>query len=164
MHQLQKSRLKMGYVGQEPKLLEGGVLENIGFGLTYDDISYDSVCRVLELAGLSEVLGALSKEELSDFDCKNLSGGEKQRVAIARALYAKADVLLLDEPSSALDRFNTSLLKDVLLQLKPDIAIVLVTHDRSLMEIADRFAVVSQCGVTEYDLLDGLNIDRLSSQ
>ena len=130
---------KIGIIFQEPRLLPWlSVAHNIGFGL-YDlpaDIRRERIARALDRVGLADKAGAWPRE---------LSGGQAQRVAIARALVRQPEVLLLDEPFSALDAFTRRDLQDHLLDLWADTrpTLILVTHDvDEAVVLADRVLVM----------------------
>lgn len=113
---------EVAFVFQEPRLMPWLTVEqNIGFS---DDNRYDKawVTQLIEEVGLKGFAQALPKA---------LSGGMAQRVAIARGLYSRPQVLLLDEPFSAVDAFTRMKLQDLLLSLARihDISLLLVTHD-----------------------------------
>jgi sulfonate transport system ATP-binding protein len=130
---------KIGIIFQEPRLLPWlSVADNIGFGLgdfpkrERDDRAAVALARV----GLVEKAKAWPRE---------LSGGQAQRVAIARALVPQPEVLLLDEPFSALDAFTRRDLQDHLLDLWADTrpTLLLVTHDvDEAVVLADRVLVM----------------------
>ncbi len=130
---------KIGIVFQEPRLLPWlTVADNIAFGLS--DVSAaereNKVKQALARVGLSDKAGAWPRE---------LSGGQAQRVAIARALVPRPEVLLLDEPFSALDAFTRADLQDHLLDLWADTrpTLILVTHDvDEAVVLADRVMVM----------------------
>ena len=130
---------KVGIIFQEPRLLPWlTVADNIGFGLSELPAAErrDRVARALERVGLTEKAKVWPRE---------LSGGQAQRVAIARALVAQPEVLLLDEPFSALDAFTRKDLQDHLLDLWADTrpTLVLVTHDvEEAVVLADRVLVM----------------------
>ena len=116
---------KIGLIFQEPRLLPWlTVAENVAFGLSHlPSKERDTrVAEVLSQVGLAEYGRRWPKE---------LSGGQGQRVAIARALVTKPDVLLLDEPFSALDAFTRAELQQHLVELwrKSRPTLILVTHD-----------------------------------
>jgi ABC-type nitrate/sulfonate/bicarbonate transport system ATPase subunit len=93
-----------------------------------------------------EIMAVLGIEELALRRSDELSGGEQQRVAIARAVAAEPDVLLLDEPFSALDVATRAALQEWLVEHRDDLAptVVLVTHDLSeALYVADRIALLS---------------------
>ncbi|SFA87342.1 sulfonate transport system ATP-binding protein [Pseudomonas sp. NFIX10] len=126
----------LAFVFQEPRLMPWlTVQQNIGFS---DDDDYDKawVAQLIEEVGLTGFADALPKA---------LSGGMAQRVAIARGLYARPQVLLLDEPFSAVDAFTRMKLQDLLLQLaeRHGIALLLVTHDvDEALYLSDRVLVM----------------------
>jgi sulfonate transport system ATP-binding protein len=130
---------KIGIIFQEPRLLPWlSVADNIGFGLSGLPASErrERVARALDRVGLTDKANAWPRE---------LSGGQAQRVAIARALVPQPEVLLLDEPFSALDAFTRRDLQDHLLDLWADTrpTLVLVTHDvDEAVVLADRVLVM----------------------
>ena len=130
---------KIGIIFQEPRLLPWlTVADNIGFGIEGRPKSErrERVAFALDRVGLSDKAKVWPRE---------LSGGQAQRVAIARALVPRPQVLLLDEPFSALDAFTRVDLQDHLLnlwaELKP--TLVVVTHDvEEAIVLADRIVVM----------------------
>jgi len=126
----------LAFVFQEPRLMPWLTVEqNIGFS---DDGQYDKtwVAQLIEEVGLAGFADALPKA---------LSGGMAQRVAIARGLYSRPQVLLLDEPFSAVDAFTRMKLQELLLQLaeRHAIALLLVTHDvDEALYLSDRVLVM----------------------
>jgi sulfonate transport system ATP-binding protein len=130
---------KIGIIFQEPRLLPWlSVADNIGFGLGDRPRSERDarVAAALAKVGLADKAKAWPRE---------LSGGQAQRVAIARALVPRPEVLLLDEPFSALDAFTRRDLQDHLLDLWADTrpTLILVTHDvDEAVVLADRVLVM----------------------
>jgi sulfonate transport system ATP-binding protein len=130
---------KIGIVFQEPRLLPWlTVADNVGFGLADrpDAERKRRVADALERVGLTEKASGWPRE---------LSGGQAQRVAIARALVPRPQVLLLDEPFSALDAFTRADLQDHLLALWADLrpTLIVVTHDvDESIVLADRVVVM----------------------
>jgi len=130
---------KIGIIFQEPRLLPWlTVAGNVGFGLAHLSGSErkEQVARALDRVGLTDKADVWPRE---------LSGGQAQRVAIARALVPRPEVLLLDEPFSALDAFTRVDLQDHLLDLWADSkpTLILVTHDvEEAIVLADRIFVM----------------------
>jgi sulfonate transport system ATP-binding protein len=130
---------KIGMIFQEPRLLPWlTVAGNVGFGLAADNAALrrEKVARALARVGLTDKADAWPRE---------LSVGQAQRVAIARALVPRPEVLLLDEPFSALDAFTRADLQDHLLALWEDFrpTLVVVTHDvDEAVVLADRILVM----------------------
>jgi sulfonate transport system ATP-binding protein len=137
--QIRAPHEKIGIIFQEPRLLPWlKVADNVGFGLS-DRPKSERARRVkaaLDRVGLSDKAAVWPRE---------LSGGQAQRVAIARALVPRPEVLLLDEPFSALDAFTRADLQDHLLDLWADAkpTLILVTHDvDEAIVLADRVMVM----------------------
>ncbi len=134
-----KPHEKIGIIFQEPRLLPWlSVADNVGFGLAGTPAAKRRaiVARALTRVGLPDKAGVWPRE---------LSGGQAQRVAIARALVPRPEVLLLDEPFSALDAFTRADLQDHLLTLWADSqpTLVMVTHDvDEAVTLADRIFVM----------------------
>ncbi|VIO80826.1 Aliphatic sulfonates import ATP-binding protein SsuB [Bradyrhizobium ivorense] len=130
---------KIGIIFQEPRLLPWlTVADNIGFGLADlpAEVRRERIAAALARVGLADKANAWPRE---------LSGGQAQRVAIARALVPQPEVLLLDEPFSALDAFTRRDLQDHLLDLWADTrpTLILVTHDvDEAVVLADRVLVM----------------------
>jgi phosphate transport system ATP-binding protein len=104
------------------------------------------VHSALERAGLFEEV----KDNL-DHPALKLSGGQQQRLCIARALVAEPEVLLLDEPCSALDPQSTQVIEDLIVKLRDDVAIVIVTHNlQQAYRIADHVAFMYLGELVEY--------------
>jgi sulfonate transport system ATP-binding protein len=134
-----KPHEKIGIIFQEPRLLPWlTVADNVGFGLEDRPRAErnERVATALVRVGLTEKANMWPRE---------LSGGQAQRVAIARALVPQPQVLLLDEPFSALDAFTRADLQDHLLDLWADLrpTLILVTHDvDEAVVLADRIMVM----------------------
>ena len=130
---------QIGIVFQEPRLLPWlRVADNVGFGIEH----YPKQDKMKRVAGALERVGLREKARVWP---RELSGGQAQRVAIARALVPRPEVLLLDEPFSALDAFTRVDLQDHLLDLRADLkpTLVMVTHDvDEAIVLADRIMVM----------------------
>jgi sulfonate transport system ATP-binding protein len=130
---------KIGVIFQEPRLLPWlSVADNVGFGIVKlpKPEQQRRIAAALERVGLTDKAAMWPRE---------LSGGQAQRVAIARALVPRPEVLLLDEPFSALDAFTRADLQDHLLALWADVrpTLIHVTHDvDEAIVLADRVVVM----------------------
>ena len=122
-----KLRRLVGMVFQKPNPFPKSIYENVAYGLRINGHKGrldDSVEKSLRRAALwDEVKDKLQKSAYA------LSGGQQQRLCIARALAVDPEVLLLDEPCSALDPVNTAKIEELLFELKPSCTLVIVTHN-----------------------------------
>jgi phosphate transport system ATP-binding protein len=135
-------RRRIGMVFQKPNPFPKSIYDNIAFGLKVHGLKDDLDGRVesaLKQAALwDEVKTRLKRSALG------LSGGQQQRLCIARALAVEPDVILMDEPASALDPISTSRIEELLHDLKRNYTIVIVTHNmQQAARVADMTAFFS---------------------
>ena len=122
-------RLKVGMVFQRPNPFPKSIFDNVAYGPALNGLAArrdlpDIVERSLRRAALWDEV----KDRL-DAPGTSLSGGQQQRLCIARALANQPEVLLMDEPCSALDPIATQRIEELILELRRDYTIVLVTHN-----------------------------------
>ena len=138
-HNIDLIRLRstIGMVFQTPTPFPMSIYENIAYGLKLNGIKDKKILderveRALKHAALwEEVKDKLDKSAFS------LSGGQQQRLVIARALAVDPEILLFDEPTSALDPISTAKIEELIMNLKKDVTIIIVTHN---MQQAQRIA------------------------
>jgi phosphate transport system ATP-binding protein len=135
-------RKRIGMVFQKPNPFPKSIFDNVAYGLRLHgmkDNLNDRVEKALRQSGLwDEVHKRLKASALS------LSGGQQQRLCIARALAIEPDVVLMDEPASALDPIATQRIEDLVAELKNDYTIVIVTHNmQQAARVADMTAFFS---------------------
>ncbi len=120
-------RSRIGMVFQRPNPFPKSIYDNVAFGLRingYQGDEADAVEKSLRQAALWEEV----KDRLKD-SALELSGGQQQRLCIARALAVEPEVILMDEPASALDPIATMAIEDLIQELKQSYTIVIVTHN-----------------------------------
>jgi len=122
-------RQRVGMIFQKPTPFPMSVFDNVAYGLKISGIKNKTELEGrVETALKGSVLWNEVKDRLKD-SAMGLSGGQQQRLCIARAVALKPDVLLFDEPTSALDPISTAAIEELLLELKKDISIAIVTHN-----------------------------------
>jgi phosphate transport system ATP-binding protein len=135
-------RRRIGMVFQKPNPFPKSIYDNIAFGPRALGLKSNLDERV-EKALTGAALWDEVKDRLKD-NALGLSGGQQQRLCIARALAVEPDVILMDEPASALDPVSTSRIEDLIHELKPQYTIVIVTHNmQQAARVADMTAFFS---------------------
>jgi len=120
-------RSRIGMVFQKPNPFPKSIFQNVAFGLKVNGFSGD-LDEAVERSLIQAALWDEVKDRLND-SALTLSGGQQQRLCIARALAVEPDVILMDEPASALDPIATVAIEDLVRELKKDYTIVIVTHN-----------------------------------
>jgi len=132
-------RRRIGMVFQKPNPFPKSIYDNVAYGLRILGMKKDLDERV-EKALRSAALWDEVKDRLKD-SALGLSGGQQQRLCIARAIAVEPEVVLLDEPASALDPIATSAIEDLMHELKRDYTLVIVTHNmQQAARVADMTA------------------------
>ncbi|MER9135379.1 phosphate ABC transporter ATP-binding protein PstB [Mesorhizobium sp. M0047] len=122
-------RTKIGMVFQKPTPFPMSIYENIAFGIRlYEKLSKSEMDGRVEQALKRAALWTEVKDKL-DASGLSLSGGQQQRLCIARTVAVKPEVILLDEPASALDPLSTAKIEELIDELQADYTIVIVTHN-----------------------------------
>jgi phosphate transport system ATP-binding protein len=121
-------RAKIGMVFQKPTPFPMSIFDNIAFGIRlYESLPHGELVDRVESALRRAALWDEVKDKLKQSGL-GLSGGQQQRLCIARAIAVKPEVLLLDEPCSALDPISTQKVEELISELKTDYCIIMVTH------------------------------------
>lgn len=135
-------RSHLGYVSQDNYLFYGSIRDNIAFGAPYVD--GPAILSAANLAGVTDFV----KGHPAGFDWQvgergmNLSGGQRQAVTIARALLLDPEILVFDEPTSAMDNNAEAILRQRLMESMEDKTLLLFTHRTSLLQLVDRVIVM----------------------
>ena len=124
-----KLRSRIGMVFQKPTPFPMSIFDNIAYGLRLRGIKKKAeLTEMVENALKHAALWDEVKDKLYA-GANELSGGQQQRLVIARALAVEPDVLLFDEPTSALDPISTAKIEELVIELKKDVTIIIVTHN-----------------------------------
>lgn len=129
-------RSRIGMVFQKANPFPKSIYENINYGLVINDVPKADRPGIIENALRESYLWDEVKDELQK-PATRLSGGQQQRLCIARAVALRPEVILMDEPCSALDPLSTAKIEELIVKLKTDYTIVIVTHN---MQQAQRTA------------------------
>ncbi len=136
-------RRRIGMVFQKPNPFPKSIYDNVAYGPRVLKMKVDSMDDVVEqalrrAALWDEVSGKLKKSAMT------LSGGQQQRLCIARAIAVAPEVILMDEPCSALDPIATARIEDLMVELKRDYTIIIVTHNmQQAARVSDRTAFLT---------------------
>ena len=150
-------RKRVGMVFQNPNPFPMSIYDNIAYGPRTHGIKNKAKLDEIVERSLSQ---AAIWDELKDRLKKSalgLSGGQQQRLCIARALAVNPEVILMDEPTSALDPISTAKIEDLVLELKKEYTIIMVTHNmQQATRVSDRTAFFLLGEVVEYDRTEKL--------
>jgi len=144
-------RRKIGMVFQHPNPFPKSIYDNVAYGLRIQDET-ENLDEKVETALKRAALWDEVKDQL-DESALDLSGGQQQRLCIARAIAVDPEVILMDEPASALDPIATSKIEDLIEELAEEYTVVIVTHNmQQAARISDKTAVFLTGGeLVEYD-------------
>ena len=144
-------RKRVGMVFQKPNPFPMSVYDNIAYGpRTHGVHSKAQLDEIVETSLRQAAIWDEVKDRLKK-SALGLSGGQQQRLCIARALAVKPEVLLMDEPTSALDPISTSKIEDLVIELKKDFTIIMVTHNmQQAVRVSDKTAFFLLGEVIEY--------------
>ncbi|MEP4484673.1 MAG: phosphate ABC transporter ATP-binding protein PstB [Halioglobus sp.] len=150
-------RRRIGMVFQKPNPFPKSIYENVAYGLRIQGINKKRVLdEVVEKSLRASALWDEVKDRLND-SALGLSGGQQQRLVIARTVAVEPEVLLLDEPASALDPISTLKIEELIYELKSRYTIVIVTHNmQQAARVSDMTAFMYMGKLIEYDSTDRL--------
>lgn len=150
-------RRRVGMVFQKPNPFPKSIYENVAYGLRIQGINKKrTIDQTVEWALKSAALWDEVKDRLHE-SALGMSGGQQQRLVIARTIAVKPEVLLLDEPASALDPISTLKIEELINELKKDFTIVIVTHNmQQAARVSDYTAFMYMGDLIEFGVTDHL--------
>jgi phosphate transport system ATP-binding protein len=150
-------RRRVGMVFQKPNPFPKSIYENVAYGLRIQGVTKKRVIdETVEWALKSAALWDEVKDRLHE-SALGMSGGQQQRLVIARTIAVKPEVLLLDEPASALDPISTLKIEELIHELKKDFTIVIVTHNmQQAARVSDYTAFMYMGDLIEFGVTDTL--------
>jgi phosphate transport system ATP-binding protein len=150
-------RRRVGMVFQKPNPFPKSIYENVAYGLRIQGINSKRVLdEVVEKSLRAAALWDEVKDRLDD-SALGMSGGQQQRLVIARTIAVEPEVLLLDEPASALDPISTLKIEELINELKRDYTIVIVTHNmQQAARVSDFTAFMYMGNMVEFDTTDNI--------
>ena len=158
-------RQKIGMIFQKPTPFPMSIFDNVAYGLKIAGIKDKSeisfrVEEALKGSALwNEVKDRLNKSAMG------LSGGQQQRLCIARAVAVKPELLLFDEPTSALDPISTGAIEELIVELKKDVSIAIVTHNmQQASRISDYTAFMYLGDLVEFDKTETIFLNPAEKQ
>ena len=162
---LNRLRAKIGMVFQKPTPFPMSIYDNIAFGVRlYEKLPAREMEERVEWALRKAALWDEVKDKLGQSGM-SLSGGQQQRLCIARGIAVRPEVLLLDEPCSALDPISTARIEELITELKNEYTIVIVTHNmQQAARVSDYTAYMYLGELIEFDVTDTIFIKPKKKQ
>ena len=158
-------RQKVGMIFQKPTPFPMSIFDNVAYGLKIAGIKNKTELKDRVETALKG--SALFKEvsDRLDKSAMGLSGGQQQRLCIARAVAVKPEVLLFDEPTSALDPISTAAIEELIVELRNDVSIAIVTHNmQQASRISDHTAFMYLGDLIEFDKTENIFLNPKEKQ
>jgi phosphate transport system ATP-binding protein len=148
-------RRRVGMVFQKPNPFPKTIFDNVAYGPRVHGVGGRRELHEVVEASLARAALWDEVKDRMDHSALSLSGGQQQRLCIARALAVDPEVLLMDEPASALDPRSTARIEDLIAELRGDYTIIIVTHNmQQAARVSDRTAFFYEGRLVEYGMTD----------
>lgn len=134
-----KENYTIGYIPQFSFMLDDTIRANVAFGLEEEEIDDERIKKCLEQAGLDNFIGSLEKGILTRVGEQGIrmSGGQRERLGIARALYRDCDILIMDEPTAALDEKNEEVILENIKEMIGEKTVIMIAHGKKTIEACE---------------------------
>jgi ABC-type bacteriocin/lantibiotic exporter with double-glycine peptidase domain len=129
-------RKKIGYIPQNPVLLNRTLFENITYGTT--DVTKETVLDLIDKLGLSSIFNESRLNQKVGKHGSKLSGGQRQVVWILRVLIQNTEIILMDEPTSAIDKDTKNFIDNLFAIVMKNRTVIIVSHDEYMSHLCDR--------------------------
>ncbi len=148
-YNLNSFRNKISLVSQEPFLFNVSIIDNLKW--IQEDIADEVVEECLKIANCKDFVNKLPGKinTIVGERGMKLSGGQRQRISLARAMVSKPEILILDEPTSSLDKESEELIFDSLKKISKFTTIVLITHDSDILNLADKIYYIEEGNIKD---------------
>jgi len=147
-YDLNDLRKQISYVNQNNKLFNISIMKNIQYGNNIPENEIINTCNKLNITNIFKNLKN-GFNTIAGIDGNNLSGGQRQIIHILRCIFKKNKIVILDEPTSAIDKDNTSNIINVINELSKYSTLILITHDESILNIVDRVIQLDSGKITK---------------
>jgi phosphate transport system ATP-binding protein len=158
-------RKRVGMVFQKPNPFPKSIFDNVAYGLRVHGISDNDVLAQKVEDSLKEAALWDEVENILDKSAMGLSGGQQQRLCIARTIAVQPEVILMDEPCSALDPISTTKIEDLIHKLKREFTIIIVTHNMQQATRVSKYTAFFLHGeIVERGLTDRIFIEPVDQR
>ena len=158
---IHRLRSEIGYMSQQPSLVYGTVLDNLLYGLT--DVDEAILAKTMVTTGIDKLmdrLGSGLNSQVGEFG-RQLSGGQRQAISLCRTLLRQPKLLILDEPTSAMDERSETQIISCLAQLDANITMLISSHNPKVLSICDRIIVLDKGNlIDQKSAIDLLNMNK----
>jgi ATP-binding cassette, subfamily B, bacterial PglK len=149
----------IGFIPQSIYLIDDNVQNNIALGVDEENIDKEKVKELMISTGLSKTL---LPEDLVGEGGKNISGGQKQKIGIARALYRQPEILIYDEPTSAMDLDSEELLTETIFNQAKEKTLIIISHRQKVLRYCDFVYKLENKNISLIDLKN-INLNKLEN-
>jgi len=148
-YDLRSYREKISMVSQDPFLFNISIIDNLRW--VTEDINTEVLEECLDIANCKDFINKLPDkiDTIVGERGMKLSGGQRQRISLARAIVSKPEILILDEPTSSLDKESEELIFDSLKKISKFTTIILITHDSNIINLADKIYYVEEGNIRD---------------